>query len=201
MNEWPGRTQPNRPAAELVDGESEWVVEAIVGKKTRWVRRQVTEVVQPKVTTTKRAGRVSKPTQSPQEVTTTKRVPLVEYEVKWAGWDSSYNSWRLDEELTHCRELIDEYELQRKQTVEKLVAGDDEKALSAVVELGTATVLQWSLQDSRSTTRRGQPVVRCSYLSVASTAVPVPSVAVASGGTAVVSTVASSGSTVGQLCE
>jgi hypothetical protein len=191
VNEWPGRTQPNRPAAELVDGEPEWVVEAIVGKKTRWVKRQVTELKEAPVS--RRSGIRQQP---PKEVTTTKRVPLVEYEVKWAGWDSSYNSWRLDEELEHCRELIDEYELQRKQTVEKLVAGDDEKALSAVVELGVATVLQWSLQDSRTTTRRGQPTVRCSYLSVASTAVPLPCVGVASCGTAVVSAVPSSGSTV-----
>ena len=44
--EWPGRLQPSRPAPELIDGEAEWEVEAIMGKKVVLEKRQVTRLVE-----------------------------------------------------------------------------------------------------------------------------------------------------------
>ena len=44
--EWPGRLQPQRPAPELVDGETEWEVERVLGKEVRFETRKVKRVVQ-----------------------------------------------------------------------------------------------------------------------------------------------------------
>jgi transposase InsO family protein len=155
--EWPGRLQPNRPAPELVEGEPEYEVEAIIGKKFTIEEKKVTKLVeQPLVKT--RSGRTAKPTLPPREVTTTEQVQVVWYKVKWKGWDESEASWQRSDKLDHCRQLIDEYELLLKHS-------DDQLQKAAVVELGVATVVEWSLTDKQSTNRRGTPTVRCSYLS------------------------------------
>jgi predicted aspartyl protease len=191
--EWPGRLQPNRPAPVLVDGEPEYEVESIIGKKTTIERKNVTRVVEEPAVQT-RSGRVSKPTKpATRSVTTVERVPVVWYKVLWRGWDESDAAWKRDDDLEHCRHLIDEYELLVKQAH----AEDDGKATVAVVELGMATVMQCELQDRRTTTRRGKPTVRCAYLSAvclpAAEAVAVPRVSVASCGQAVVSSAAAAG--------
>ena len=41
--EWPGRQQHQRPAPELVDGETEWEVEAVVDKETRLEKKTETK--------------------------------------------------------------------------------------------------------------------------------------------------------------
>jgi transposase InsO family protein len=154
--EWPGRSQPNRPAAELIDGEVEYNVEAVIDKKTDWETRTVTKLEErPEVRT--RSGRVLKPTLPPRKVTTTERVPVVWYKVLWTGWEEADASWKLESDLNNSRALIDEYELRMKQR------GTGE-------ELGVATVVQWRLQDKQTTVRSGQPTVRCSYLSAAAAA-------------------------------
>jgi len=168
--EWPGRLQPNRPAPELIEGEVEYDVEAIIDKKVEMEKRKVTKLIeQPQVTT--RSGRVQRPTLPPREVTTTELVPVVWYKVLWTGWEEADASWMRESDLEHSRRLIDEYELKLKHR-------------ESGVELGVATVVQWRLQDSQTTVRRGQPTVRCSYMS----ALPVvaDTAAVATGSTAVV---------------
>ena len=95
--------------------------------------------------------------------------------------------WATEDNLPHAKEAIEEYELLKKRSNALLVADGDEKAEAAVVQLGVATVMEWRLTERRPTARRGQPTVRCSYLS-ASAVVPQPSVSVsvsASVGTAV----------------
>ena len=42
--EWPGRQQHQRPAPELVDGETEWEVEAVVDKETRLEKKTETKL-------------------------------------------------------------------------------------------------------------------------------------------------------------
>ena len=186
--QWPGRLQANRPVPELIEGELEWEVEAIIGKKTIMEDMKVKRLVdRPGVKT--RTGRVSKPTQSAQqEVTTTERVPVVYYRVLWKGWGEDDASWMKDSDLSHSRELIDAYELLVKQSSQ----ADGQKAGAAVVELGVATVVQCSLQDKQSTARRGKPTVRCAYLRAGQplsvTAGPSVSTAVAVGAQPVAST-------------
>ena len=112
--EWPGRSQPNRPAPELIDGEVEYNVEAVLDKKTTWETRKVTKLEERPVVQT-RSGRVLKPTLPPREVTTTERVPVVWYKVLWTGWEEADASWKRESDLDNSRALIDEYELRMKQ--------------------------------------------------------------------------------------
>jgi len=151
--EWPGRLQPNRPAPELIDGETEWEVESIVDKKVEKVRRRVKKRVEAR--TGQRGGMRER---QPFEVTSYETVPVVWYRVRWVGWDESYDSWQLESELENSRLLIDEYELRRSRV--------DSKAGTAGVELGVATVMLWRLTDKATTRRRGQPAVRCAFASV-----------------------------------
>jgi hypothetical protein len=181
--EWPGRSQPNRPAPELIDGEVEYNVEAVLDKKTTWETRKVTKLEERPVVQT-RSGRVLKPTLPPREVTTTERVPVVWYKVLWTGWEEADASWKRESDLDNSRALIDEYELRMKQR------GTGE-------ELGVATVVQWRLQDRQTTVRGGQPTVRCSYASAAAAAaaaVVVPRVSTVVCGLAAVSSAAAKAS-------
>ena len=54
--EWPGRQNRHPPAPELVDGETEWVVEQVVGKEIKW-EDDVKEVVEEQPVSA-RGGRV-----------------------------------------------------------------------------------------------------------------------------------------------
>ena len=74
-----GRVEPSRTDLHptLVDGGTEWDVEAIVGKKVVLQKRRLTELVQPPPARKTRSGRVSKPTQAvPTERTVVKTVPV-----------------------------------------------------------------------------------------------------------------------------
>ena len=162
--EWPGRAEPNRPPPQLVDGGTEWDVEAIVGKKVVLQKRRVTELVQPPPARTTRSGRVSKPTQAvPTERTVVKTVPVVYYQVRWAGWGADYDAWREIDDLPRAQELVSEYELRMKQSEAAL---ESSNSTSAAMELGVATAVEWRFANKKPSGRRGKPTVRCSYACV-----------------------------------
>ena len=151
--EWPGRDRRNRPAPQLVDGETEWEVERVIGKRVTYETvEKVVEVEAPP----RRAGMRSR---KPQTRTVKEQVPVVWYMVRWKGYDDDLASWKREADLVHSREAIDEYELLMRQLDEERAA--DGKGTA--VELGVATAMHWRLQDRRSTMRRGSPTVRCSY--------------------------------------
>jgi hypothetical protein len=127
--EWPGRRQAQRPAPELIDGESEWEVECVVDKRTVQKDRDV-EVKEEEMTT--RAGRVIKPATTR---IVKQKVDVVEYKVRWKGWDESDDTWKEESELPNARQLVDEYELLKQQAKSKL------GRMSAVMELGVATAV------------------------------------------------------------
>jgi hypothetical protein len=154
--EWPGRQQHHRPAPVLVDGESEWEVERVTGKKVEMERKKVTKVVEETVKPS--GGRVLRK-RPPRKVTVEEEVPVVWYRLRWKGYDEE--TWQKESDC-HCSELIEEYELlQRQMSEESEVASG--KRTTPAVELGVATVIEWWLTDKTTTTRRGQPTVRCSY--------------------------------------
>ena len=156
--EWPGRLQPNRPAPELIDGEAEWEVESIEGNKVILELKEVTR--QAEVPTGRSGGRYARKTQQPKQTTVKEKVPVTWYKVKWLGWGDDDATWMRRDDLPHCKELIDEYELLMKQS-------DDEETAGAAQELGVAMTVQWRETDKQATARRGKPTVRCSYLSAA----------------------------------
>jgi transposase InsO family protein len=154
--EWPGRQQPNRPAPELVEGETEWEVERIVDKKIEVVQRMVEEVEEERKT---RAGRVSRPINA--VVRRVRRpVSVVMYRVRWKGWDESYDEWKEESELAHCRQLVEEYEL-----LEQRARGELSESSSAVLELGVATCVECRLTE-KAASRQGRPTVRCAFIAV-----------------------------------
>ena len=153
--EWPGRQQPNRPAPELVEGETEWEVERIVDKRVDMKSKMVEEVMEERKT---RAGRVSRPVNAVVRKVN-KLVPVVMYRVRWKGWDESYDEWKEESDLPNCRELIDEYELLEQQAKSEL------NESLAVLELGVATSVQCRLTE-KAASRHGRPTVRCSFMAV-----------------------------------
>ena len=146
--DWPGRQQHHRPPPELVDGESEWEVEEVTGKEVRVEKRRVTETKEAPV---RASGGRQLRQRPPQTVTRTVDVPVVWYELKWKGWDE--RTWQRASDC-HCQQLIDEYELRQQQRA------------GTVEELAVATVVEWRLTDKHTSSRRGQPTVRCSYACV-----------------------------------
>jgi hypothetical protein len=159
--DWPGRQQHHRPAPELVDGQTEWEVEQVVGKKVELVKKKVTRKVEEPVRPS--GGRVlRKRPPRVTEVTTVEDVPVVWYKLRWKGYEDE--TWQRESDC-HCPELIEEYELlQRQKEEEEAVSSGEQK--TPAVELGVATGLEWWLTDKRTTNRRGTPTVRCSYASV-----------------------------------
>jgi hypothetical protein len=77
--------------------------------------------------------------------------------VKWKGYDEVEASWKAADELTHCRELIDEYETVHQQIV-KVEEGQGERA-----ELAIAWAMQFRV-DGNDGRRRGRQAVTCSYV-------------------------------------
>jgi len=150
--EWPCRDNPQRPAPELVDGETEWVVEQVVDKEVRMEERKVEKVVEQPVKAS--GGRVLRP-RPPRLVTVTERVPVVWYKLRWHGYEEE--TWQRAD-ACHCQELIDEYE--------KGAAAVCGATTGPAVELAVATVVEWWTTDKQTTRRRGVPTVRCSYVSV-----------------------------------
>ena len=158
--DWPGRQQHHRPAPELVDGETEWLVERVVGKKVEMEARTVKRLEEQPVEPSRRRGlRQRKPVT--REVTVTEEMPVVWYKLRWEGYDDE--TWQRASEC-HCQPLIDEYELMQRQRDEKEAVASGVQS-TPVMELAVATVVEWSLTDKQSTDRRGAPTVRCAYLS------------------------------------
>jgi len=153
--EWPGRQQPNRPAPELVDGDTEWEVEQIVDKRIDVVQSMVDEVEEVRTT---RSGRVSR-TLNPAVKRVKRPVSVVMYRVRWKGWDESYDEWKEASQLQHCRQLVEEYELLERRAKGELDAS------STAVELGVATRVECRLT-GKDVSRQGRPTVRCAYMDV-----------------------------------
>jgi hypothetical protein len=78
----PGRVQPP-PAPEIIDGELEWEVEAIIAHKDVQVRRKKNRA----------------------------RTPVFkrQFLVKWLGWDESNNTWESEENCANSTSLVAEY--------------------------------------------------------------------------------------------
>ena len=152
--QWPGRASPHRPAPELVDGDTEWVVERVVDKEVRM--EEVEEKVMEEAPV-RQGGRQGLRNRKPRvtEVTRKKRVPVVWYKLRWQGYEEE--TWQREDKCS-CQELIDEYE--------KEAAANGGERTTPVVELGLATAVEWWLTDKQATSRRGAPTVRCSYLGV-----------------------------------
>jgi hypothetical protein len=156
--EWPGRQRHHRPAPRLVDGATEWEVERVMGKKIELEKRKVTKVVEQPVKAS--GGRVLRKRPS-REVTVEEDVPVVWYKLKWKGYDDE--TWQKASDC-HCNELIDEYELLQQRMVEEAEMMSGERT-TAAVELGVATTMECWTSEAGTTTRRGRPVVRCSFAS------------------------------------
>lgn len=85
------RQQAERQVLEIIDGESEWMLEAILDRRV--VKKiTLTEAVQPLVTVIRR-GRASTTVLPSQEVTRTKMVPVTEYRMKWKRWSDAPCRW------------------------------------------------------------------------------------------------------------
>jgi hypothetical protein len=86
----PGRVEPP-PPPEVVDGELEWQVEAILAHKDVQVKRKKNR----------------------------SRTPVFkrQYLVKWLGEDESHNTWEPEEHCKNCPELIAEYWARHAQGV------------------------------------------------------------------------------------
>jgi hypothetical protein len=156
--EWPGRTRHNRPAPELVDGETEWVVERVLAKEVRHEEVKVTKLMEEPVRSS--GGRVLRKRPAKQ-VTVMERVPVVWYELKWQGFEET--TWQRESHC-HCPELIEEFELRQQQNEQLSAIGRGERT-TPVMELAVATEMHWWLTDKDTASRRGKPTVRCSYAS------------------------------------
>ena len=122
--------------------------EEVTGKEVRVEKRRVTETKEAPV---RASGGRQLRQRPPQTVTRTVDVPVVWYELKWTGWDE--RTWQRASDC-HCQQLIDEYELRQQQRAGR------------VEELAVATVVEWRPTDKHTSSRRGQPTVRCSYACV-----------------------------------
>ena len=157
--DWPGRENHNRPAPELVDGETEYEVEQVVDKRTTYEKTKVKRMVAPPVRPS--GGRVLRE-RPPREETVVEDVPVVWYRLKWKGYDET--TWQRESDC-HCPQLIAEYELLQRQKSEEEDVASGVRAAPAL-ELGVALVCHWWQPAAGTSSRRGTPTVRCSYASV-----------------------------------
>ena len=127
------RKQDDRPLAELVDGQEEWEVEAIMGKKEAEELVEVlpttggsqgnssptVEEVKEETGPVRRSSRLAArtPPSSEAAVGTATRRPrrvkqaVTQYLVKWKGYGSEEATWERGDSLRlHAQEAIDEYE-------------------------------------------------------------------------------------------
>jgi hypothetical protein len=140
--EWPGREQQDRPPPVWVDGEEEWVVEKIIGKREEveevWMTEEGRPVSQQEEESTAEkeeeeekeqpsvvrrsarlqgAGRSAPATQrrAPPRRSKARKVKqtVVKYLVKWVGYDEKEAQWKRQDDLHHCQELVDEYEFRQ----------------------------------------------------------------------------------------
>ena len=83
--------------------------------------REVTKQVE--VPTGRSGGRYTRKVQQPKKTTVKEKAPVVWYKVKWVGWGDADATWMRRNDLPHCKQLIDEYELLMKQSEEEETAG------------------------------------------------------------------------------
>lgn len=111
--EWPGREQQDRPPPMLVDGEEEYEIERIIGKREEEVDVAVADDPSAvAVTDDERLRRGARTRSRSRQQKVKKKV--VKYLVKWKGWDDDQASWKADDELDHARELVEDYEHQQR---------------------------------------------------------------------------------------
>jgi Chromo (CHRromatin Organisation MOdifier) domain len=130
--EWPGREQEDRPPPVMVEGEEEYEIEKIIGKREEEV--EMAEDDDPSAAaavsedgSTRRSNRL-KAARRRQQLQKAKQT-VVKYLVKWKGWDDDQASWKAEDELVHARELVEDYEHQ--QRVER---GEESVALMVVTD-------------------------------------------------------------------
>ena len=128
--QWPGRAQQDRVVPVIVDGEVEWEIESIIGRTVE----QVTETVRRQVSSQPaRAGLRARTRWETVPVTR----DIVRYLVKWKGYDEVEASWKGEDELANCRELIAEYEaVRRRNEVPDEVRDDPDRAGHSVGDVG-----------------------------------------------------------------
>jgi Chromo (CHRromatin Organisation MOdifier) domain len=99
VGEWPGRSQQSRPLPVLVsdDGQKEYEVEAILGKKQELEDPPSPAADDPTFTVV--AGRRK-----------AKKVLVTRYLVQWTGYSMDDCSWERDSQLDGAQELVVDYE-------------------------------------------------------------------------------------------
>jgi hypothetical protein len=141
-----------------VDGEEEWVVEKIIGKREEveevWMTEEGRPLSQQEEESTAEEEEEEEEKEQPSVVrrsarlqgagrsapATQRRAPprrskarkvkqtVVKYLVKWVGYDEKEAQWKRADDLHHCQELVDEYEF--RQLEDK---GEDSVALHYAV--------------------------------------------------------------------
>jgi hypothetical protein len=123
--EWPGREQLDRPPPMMMDGEEYFEVEKIIGKKEVEEEAPVEETEDSGGDGgLRRSARLRGRGPHRQRP---KRRRVVQYLVKWKGWDEADATWKAEDELDQAREAVEDYEHQ--QRVER---GEESVALMVI---------------------------------------------------------------------
>ena len=146
--EWPGREQQDRPPPELVDGEQEWEVERIVGKRESHVAVEVEEArgdgdSKEAAGAVRRSARL-RTAAAARRAPRRERRKVTQYLVKWRGYDDSDNTWVKEEDLEHARDAVDDYEHQQR-----LERGEEAVAVMVVTADSSASFGALQIQDGR----------------------------------------------------
>jgi len=116
--EWPSREQQDRPPPVLVDGEEEWEVERIVGKRESTVAVEVeatgadddSKEAEGGVRRSARQRATAARRRAPRQ----QRRKVIQYLVKWKGFDDDDNTWVKGDDLENAREAVEDYEHQQR---------------------------------------------------------------------------------------
>jgi hypothetical protein len=116
--EWPSREQQDRPPPVLVDGEEEWEVEKIVGKRESTVAVEA-EAAGADDDSKEAEGGVRRSarlraTASRRRAPRQERRKVIQYLVKWKGFDDDDNTWVKEDDLENARNAVDDYEHQQR---------------------------------------------------------------------------------------
>jgi hypothetical protein len=134
--EWPGREQQDRPPPVLVEGDEEWEVERIVGKR-EWTVPAETGLARPGADDDSKEAEGAVRRSARLRATAARRAPrqqrrkVIQYLVKWKGFDDDDDTWVKEEDLEHAREAVDDYEHQQR-----LERGEEAVAVMVVTACG-----------------------------------------------------------------